>query len=326
MKKLIITIITTVLILGTAAASYGAEYSDIKSSNWAYAAVSAMSGKAIISGYPDGSFKPSSTVTYGEFIKMALIAATGQDVGNANSGNWAVNYYNKALELGYFTEYDINKTDLSNKITRAHMALIISAILGDVTIDNYDEIQTGITDITVQTEYEYDITKSYALGILTGYTDDTFRPDKTLTRAESATVIYRLVDESKRVYPSTEVVESTTVKEKTIDEMITNLRSFYSNENLDEDLAEAETYEIDEDYAKYGLEVHENRGTKWVSIPEDVKNDLGCMYLIKDNKAIESMTTWDDTAGFESDITTMDYIGSLTSDNHLVLIVNPFKQ
>lgn len=327
MTKVLSIIIATIMIFSAASASYGAGYSDIKSSNWAYEAVNAMSNKAVISGYPDGSFKPSSTVTYGEFIKMALIAATGEDVGNSTSGNWALNYYNKALELGYFTKADISKDILNGKITRAHMALIISSILGDVTIEDYDEIQKGITDITYQTDYEYDITKAYAKGILTGYSDDTFRPEKTLTRAEAATVIYRLVDESKRVSPGTEAAGSTTVKEKTIDEMITNLRSFVTpNGPIDDDLAEAETYEIDEDYVKYGLEVHENRGTKWVSIPEDVKNDLGLMYLVKDNKVVELMTTWDDTAGFESDITTMDYIGSLTSDNHLVLIVNPFKQ
>jgi hypothetical protein len=209
------------------------------------------------------------------------------------------------------------------------MALIISAILGDVKIDQYDEIQKGITDVTFKTPYEYDITKAYATGILTGYPDKTFKQEKTLSRAEAAIVIHRLVDDSKRVVPGAvvETEPSTGEKEKTIDEMITNLRSFYPNgENLDDDLAEAETYEIDEDYAKYGMQVHENRGTKWVSVPENVKNDLGLMYLIKDNKVVEMMATWDDTAGFDSDITTMDYIGSLDIYNHIILIVNPFKQ
>lgn len=199
MKKIIAAAITAAMILGSAAVAYAAEYSDVKVSNWAYAAVTAMSDKAIVKGYPDGSFKPNNTVTYGEFIKMALIAATGEDAGNAVSGNWALNYYNKALELKYFTAYDIDKSQLDQKITRAHMALVISSILGDVKINDYNEIQKGIKDITYETEYEYDITKAYATGILTGYTDSTFKPEKTLTRAEAATVIYRLVDESKRV-------------------------------------------------------------------------------------------------------------------------------
>ncbi len=331
MKKVIAAALTIIMISGTGITAYGAGYSDIKSTNWAYEAVNTMSDKAVIKGYPNGSFKPSNTVTYGEFIKMALIAATGEDAGNAESGNWATAYYNKALELGYYTKADITKDDLNEKITRAHMALIISAILGDVKIDNYDEIQKGITDITYQTEYEYDITKSYAKGILTGYTDDTFRPEKTLTRAESAMVIYRLVDESKREYlgEETEEEESTSVKEKTIDEMITNLRSFYPAENLDDDLAEAETYEIDKDYAKYGMELHEKNGTRWVSFPEEVADELHIIYFVKDNQVIEigANNMGGTTIAYDCEITTVDYIASLRpSTNHLLLITNPFKQ
>ena len=192
------------MILTSSTAVYGGGYSDVRQGNWAYDAVAAMSDKLIVKGYPDGSFKPNNTVTYGEFIKMALVAGSGEDVGNSQLGGWALNYYNKALERNYFTEYDIDKSQLGDKITRAHMALIISSILGDITIENYDEIQKGIEDVTYQTQYEYDITKSYASGILTGYTDNTFRPEKTLSRAEAATVIYRLVDGGKRVYPGEE--------------------------------------------------------------------------------------------------------------------------
>jgi len=210
------------VMIGTAATAYGSGYSDIKVSNWAYDAVAAMSDKSIVKGYPDGSFKPGNTVTYGEFIKMALIAGSGQDAGNSSSGHWALNYYNKALEQNYFTNYDISKGQLSDPITRSDMALIISAILGDVKIENYDEIQKGIKDITYQTKHEYDITKAYASGILTGYPDSTFQPKKTLTRAESATVIYRLVDESKRELPK--VGEVRKEVQKPLGEVITNYK------------------------------------------------------------------------------------------------------
>ena len=201
-KTLLITLIA-IIVLGTMAVVYGScQYTDIQKANWAYDAVAAMADKAVIKGYPDGSFKPNNTVTYGEFIKMAIVAATGEDAGNANApDNWAKNYYDKALELKYFTEYDIHKSQLSHQIPRGDMALIIGSILGDVIIENYDTIQDRITDVTVKTEYEYDITKAFATGILTGYTDNTFKPNKTLSRAESATVIYRLVDESKRQLP-----------------------------------------------------------------------------------------------------------------------------
>ncbi|WP_027399164.1 S-layer homology domain-containing protein [Anaerovorax odorimutans] len=213
-KKLIITLALIVGISSTvyAATTAGNSYTDVKSTNWAYDAINTMSNKSIIKGYPDGSFKPSNTLTYGEFIKMAVVSSTGKDVGNAEKPyNWAQKYYESGIENKYYTEESIPKHKLDREITRSDMALIISSILGDVKIDNYDTIQAGVTDVTAKTENEYDIIKSYASGILTGYEDNTFKPDKTLTRAESAVVIQRLVDESKRVMPSEKKEETTPI-------------------------------------------------------------------------------------------------------------------
>ncbi|MDD2190778.1 MAG: S-layer homology domain-containing protein, partial [Eubacteriales bacterium] len=265
MKRTTACLLSILLIMSAAYTVYGMEYSDIMASNWAYEAVNTMSDKGIIKGYPDGSFRPENTVTYGEFIKMSLIADTGKDVGNSADGYWADSYYEAAVRNKYFTKYDIPKANLSKEIDRAHMALIMSAILGDVDIKNYDKIQEGITDISYKTQYEYDITKAYAAGILTGYTDNTFKPERTLSRAESATVIHRLVDESKRVLPDAGGVES---EPKPLDEVITNLDSFYTQSgNVEKFLSAAETYEFDTDSAKYQMTLGENRGTKWIHFP-----------------------------------------------------------
>lgn len=175
-------------------------YADVKTTNWAYEPIKAMSDRGIIKGYPDGSFKPKEEVTYAEFIKMVVVAETGNDLELAKSPyHWGKNYYDKAIELGQFTKYQITESQLPNPIPRGDMALIMSSVLGNIKIENYDEIQQGIKDIDYKTKNEYDITKVYYTGVLSGYEDETFKPDRTLTRAESASVIYRLVDESKRV-------------------------------------------------------------------------------------------------------------------------------
>jgi hypothetical protein len=330
MKKTI-ALFTVMTILLSTTFSYGAEYKDIKSSNWAYPAVNAMSEKAVISGYPDGSFRPNNTVTYGEFIKMALIAATGEDVGNSATGNWATEYYNKAKELGYYTEYDINKSKLTKQITRAHMALIISSIVGDVEIDKYDEIQKGITDITYKTPYEYDITKAYATGILTGYTDNTFQPDKTLTRAEAATVIHRLMDENKRVLPHGEEQDDTQTT-KPLEQIITNYKNVISKNGVhDTMMAEAKSYEFVNDGTQYGLTIHENQGTTWINVPKSADDVLGRLYSMKDGKIIELLRQSANpkggaTAIYYYDITKVDYIISLDVDRHVLIISNPFKK
>ena len=330
MRKIILSALIMIIVLGTATIVYGlSQYTDITETNWAYDAVTAMADKEVIKGYPDGSFKPKNTITYGEFIKMSLVAATGEDVKNASKPNhWSLNYYNKALELKYFNIYDIDKSQLNNLITRGDMALIISAILGDVKIDKYDEIQQGIKDVTYQTEYEYDITKAYATGILTGYTDNTFRPENTLSRAESATVIYRLVDESKRELPG--VIKEVKGETGNVEDVVKNSDSFVNpgNGTINEDLAAATTYEIVTDASKYGMSLHENRGTTWIQI--DNTTGLHQMFLMRNGNIVETMQLIPDTDGsrvaiYDSNIAQIDYIVSVNTIEHtMILIMNPF--
>ncbi len=349
MRKAIVAAIMASMILGSAAVTYAAGYPDVKTSNWAYDAVNAMSDRAIVKGYPDGSFKPDHTVTYGEFIKMALTAATGEDVGNAASGSWALNYYNKALELKYFTVYDIDKSQLDQKITRAHMALIISSILGDVKIDGYDEIQKGITDITYETEYEYDITKAYATGILTGYTDSTFKPDKTLSRAEAATVIYRLVDESKRILPGAKPVikpeEGTTAEpgEKDIRQTseFLDMAKLTMDKIINDSAKITDKCEFYADASVWGVKLNKAFGgeTQTCSFDSTLK---GLIYLVKDGEIVDIGITFPmvdengNELGFDRsimhyDVSKADYIISIPvtsepEDQIIKIVQNPLKK
>lgn len=340
MKKAIAFTMTFMMILTSTTAVFGAGYTDVKQGNWAFDAVNAMSEKAIVKGYPDGSFKPGNTVTYGEFIKMALVAGTGQDAGNASSGHWAMNYYNKALELKYFTAADISKSQIGDRITRDDMALIISSILGDMKIENYDEIQKGITDVKYETKHEYDITKSYAAGILTGYTDSTFRPDKTLSRAESATVIYRLVDESKREIPGGN-------EEKTTKSAITyptsgllDMTKLTPDKTIAVSVHFTDTYELYTDASEFNIKMFRPYNGESCAFDHTLR---GHIYLVKDGELVEycnSVPQYDSDGKYlyyqrsraEYDISKADYIicvpSNAASDSDVLIkaIVNPFKK
>lgn len=308
MKKLLAIILTIILIFGAASAVFAAtgttkEYQDVKNSNWAYDAISTMSSKGIVKGYPDGSFKPQNTLTYGEFIKMSLVASTGKDVGNAEKPNhWAQKYYDSGVENKYFTEEAIPKYKLDRPITRSDMALVISSILGDIKIENYDKIQSGIKDVTAKTENEYDIIKSYASGILAGYDDNTFKPEKTLTRAESAVVIHRLVDESKRLIPHDEENNTTPTTQESRDyssaesiskssdstlpvtDIASNIYSFTVGNLADQPplFQNIKYYEIIKNYPYEIKKGTVKDGSQSIDVSD--KANVGCAMLIKDNK------------------------------------------
>ncbi len=198
-------------------------FSDIKDSDWFYEAVNKMSQSGIVKGYPDGTFKPNDTVKYAEFVKMFIVAVTGEDIGNSQKGHWAENYYHKGIELGLFTEYDINLNDLGHEIPRKVMALMVSNNFYGTEINNYDAVETSIPDLEDGKPYQHEIIKSYGMGILTGYENGEFRPEGTLTRAESATVINRTLNENERIVPQFETPvadDSYWKKDKQYDEIV----------------------------------------------------------------------------------------------------------
>ncbi len=201
MKKRVILMSVMVLFVLTSA-SWALSFSDVTKNNWYYDSVMKMTEQDIFKGYPDGTFKPDNAVAYSEFIKMFVVTVTGEDVGNSTSGHWAKNYYDKGIELGLYTEYDIMESNLDDDIPRKLMAFMVSNHFYGTEINNYDSVEASIHDLDQGKPYQHEIIKSYGMGILTGYEDGTFRPDNTLTRAESATVINRILNEDERALPS----------------------------------------------------------------------------------------------------------------------------
>jgi hypothetical protein len=214
MKKLLaITTTAAALLFAAPLAASAAQFSDLPSTHWAYNAVVSMSEVGIVSGYPDGTFKPSGTVTYGEFIKMAYIAQGGEEL-STEGGNWALPYYEAAADAGLFARHEVPSAKLSDPIPREYMALMISNALGDVEIPDYDAVIEKLADVERNAPHVYDIVKAAVLGLITGYPDGTFRPEGTLTRAEAATVISRLMNTEERQEPDLRPEEEKTPLER----------------------------------------------------------------------------------------------------------------
>ncbi len=221
-RKILLSLLLAVALIfgmtGNAFAANANGFTDLKSSHWAYKAVTAMSGEGIVKGYADGTFKPSGTVTYGEFVKMAVVQYTGTDIGNASTGHWASSYYNEAVKQGLFTKSEIKESSLSKPIPRKDMAIIVASMLGTESLTNseFEVAYSNLKDISEKDSYGEDVAKAYGFGIITGYSDGSFKPNGTLTRAESATVIYRLIEDDARVIPDlTTVAENTATKKTT---------------------------------------------------------------------------------------------------------------
>lgn len=184
-------------------------FTDIKGKEWYAADVTALAANSngIIKGYPDGSFRADTKLTADQFITM-LVRAGGQTAAN-NSEYWAINYLNKAKEMGILQDGDF--ADFRAEISREEMALLMMRFLAgreDLSKLDISQAEEAILDFVLvgayqkttagKEAYQKAVKEAYVLGLLTGYEDTSFKPQGILTRAEAATVVMRLLTPSRR--------------------------------------------------------------------------------------------------------------------------------
>ena len=176
-------------------------FRDMSSHLWAVEAVEALSNKEIISGYEDDSFRPESSVTRAEFVKMAA-SAFGLVKGGArcsfddvSKSDWHYDYIAGASRAGVVSGRSENEFCPDETVTRQEMAVILNRTA------QYKGIELTVLKEKKSFTDEADI-EPYALesvgamqmsGILEGMEDGSFRPDKTASRAEAAVMIYRMI-------------------------------------------------------------------------------------------------------------------------------------
>lgn len=177
--------------------------SDINITDWFFDSVISLVNYGIISGYEDSTFKPNNYMTVDQFIKT-MIVTLGYDLQNGDD-YWAQPYIDKARELKLIdiTEYR-TMNESQTVVTRVQMAKICERTLelleGEKEYTLTDYIKNSASDrseieLTGLSEYVYHM---WELGIITGYPDRSFKPNDPLTRAQGATVIYRIIDSSQR--------------------------------------------------------------------------------------------------------------------------------
>ena len=118
-------------------------FSDVSSGDWYYSAVQMCAKAGIVSGYPDGSFKPNQAVTRAEFFKMvamlysdALNTPITGKIFNDINGHWAEKYINLLQKLGIVKGYPNGSVKPNANLTRGEAASIMNRVLGRIVGDS----------------------------------------------------------------------------------------------------------------------------------------------------------------------------------------------
>jgi len=200
---IIVAVVATLMMIIPSIQVSAAKYKDING-HWAQKAVEYLSNKNIISGYPDGTFKPNNTITVQEFLKMVVVAK-GYELPKTDSNwlGWATKYAAAAQINGLFNNSEFYYgSDYIRPITRYEMARIVARALKDEQYPPvYSEFTAKIKDYNKipdnLKEYVY---IAFVKGIISGFEDGEFKGQQNATRAQAAIMIQHLIDKSSREY------------------------------------------------------------------------------------------------------------------------------
>lgn len=162
--------------------------------HWAKSNIEYVYDHSLMNGYPEGIFAPENSITRAEFATvMSKFMELGEDSAAADKfsdvdGHWAKGYIgalysreivNGVSDIEFAPDANITRQEIATILARAFKLTEKSA---DVFADN-DSIAEWASDFVYMTK---------AAGYMQGDENNNFNPIANATRAEVATIIYRL--------------------------------------------------------------------------------------------------------------------------------------
>ncbi|NCC67092.1 MAG: S-layer homology domain-containing protein [Clostridia bacterium] len=196
LKKALSMFLCVCLLAGAFCMSAAAAgYSDTEG-HWAREMIDNWQTKGYAQGYSDGSFHPDSVISRAEFVTFvcrrgAVDKSGSNSFSDVAAGDWFYKYVISSVTAGYINGYEDNTFRPNNPITRQEAAVIAGKIIEKAVAEalSYaDGDSFADSDKIAAWAVKY-VRLCVKAGIITGYEDNTFRPEKNITRAEALKMI-----------------------------------------------------------------------------------------------------------------------------------------
>ncbi|HHW18586.1 MAG TPA: S-layer homology domain-containing protein [Firmicutes bacterium] len=207
-------------------------FSDLQGAEWALGAISRLRGLGIITGYDGNVFKPNNPVTQAEALTMMVKAFGLEDEAeeiakrfggfyaklDENDGDdddegarfltsdgtklpyvpaptrWALGYVLLAVDQGWV---DISEIQPQKPASREWIAKVMVRALGYTEeAESKMDASLPFSDAAAISRDAWGyVAQAIEIGLFEGYPDNTFRPQKPVTRAEMAAILDRFINE-----------------------------------------------------------------------------------------------------------------------------------
>lgn len=319
MRKLIYIMTVISLLISSltvnAAPKYGAElsnmptrvysqkFTDVDEDHWAFTYISELTEKGIISGYPDGKFRPDNTISRSEFAKV-MVTASGIKVNpieyttfsDITIDDWCAPYVESAKP--YLNGYIINNKSMyfpNSMALREDIAVALVKLKGyNTSVADISLLYAMFTDAeSISTSAQKYVAVAIERGLVSGYSDETFRGQQTITRAEAAALIWRASqfgNDNKVIETSSKPIKTQTQKQPIkVDTESTTTKSpiaskEYSIDTIVEDVENVLSITIDKNDTIYYLTPNSILGTNGYEL--DLTDMAFCPKLEEDKRHI----------------------------------------
>jgi len=170
--------------------------------HWAEPAVERMARKGMVSGYPDGTFKPEKILTRAEvasLLQRVLNLPPGEAAPFRDSGEipaWARGAAAACYQMGLIKGYPRNggvAFRAEQPVTRLEMAVILGRIASKLNLQGETALNFSDQE-SIPPWARQEVFRAVKAGLVSGYPDGTLRPAQPLTRAEAAASLSRLMN------------------------------------------------------------------------------------------------------------------------------------
>ncbi|MDG0814168.1 S-layer homology domain-containing protein [Cohnella rhizosphaerae] len=176
--------------------------------HWSREDVEALASRGIVTGDPDGSFRPNGKITRAEFVKLLLpVFANRAGANQGASGTFADvpqdAWYGEAVSIATtaaIVQGAGGKFRPTDPVTREEMAVMLYRALGIVTDDLDPEKLLSVFNDGAKVSGWARMQVAYAVkaGLLKG-SGGRLNPGAAATRAEAATVLLRVLEAQGKI-------------------------------------------------------------------------------------------------------------------------------
>jgi hypothetical protein len=187
-------------------------FADVKG-HWSEAAVTALASRLVVDGKGADQYAPDAQVTRAEFAAIVMrslgLAPVAGNAAYADvaSSDWYASVVATASEYGLISGYEDKTFRPNQPISRAEAAIILSRAwrLAGKELPSDEDAGRALVNAMDASDVpgwaKTAVGSVAALGMMQGYEDGSVKPDRQITRAETAALLHKLLVKSELIQP-----------------------------------------------------------------------------------------------------------------------------